>query len=54
MLQISELSPERAVFLWFALRVATQKAARAGDRIAEKSILERFYALARTCFEEKC
>ena len=39
---------------WLALRAAAQKAAREGDRIAEKSILERFYALARTYFEEKC
>jgi hypothetical protein len=38
---------------WLALRAATEKAAREGDQIAEKSILERFYALARIHFGAK-
>ena len=37
----------------FALRAATQKAALEGDQIAEKSIVERFFALARTHFSTK-
>jgi len=37
-------------FLWLALRAATEKAAREGDQIAEKSILERIFISARTYF----
>ena len=38
---------------WQALRAATEKAAREGDSVAEKSILERFFGFARTHFSTK-
>ena len=36
------------------LRGGTEKAAREGDSVVEKSILERFYRNARTYFGTKC
>jgi hypothetical protein len=47
----SQISPLKNP--WQALRAATEKAAREGDPVAEKSILERFFEFARTHFSTK-
>jgi len=46
----SQISPLKNP--WQALRAATEKAAREGDSVAEKSNLERFFAFARTHFSK--